>query len=94
MVTVKILLWTYAVMSIVTFVTYAIDKYKSQRGMWRIPERTLHLLGLCCGWPGAMLARRLLRHKSQKAAFRRVFWLMTALNVLALSAFLAKFSLP
>ena len=84
------LCWIYAVMSVVTFVMYAIDKFKAKRGMWRVQEKTLHILELCCGWPGAIVAQKLLRHKSQKLSFRRIFWLMTALNILAVSAFLAR----
>lgn len=77
----------YAVMSLVTFVVYGLDKWKAKRGAWRIPEKTLHILELCSGWPGAMLAHKLLRHKSYKPVFRRVFWCMVALNI-ALVAFL------
>lgn len=90
----RVLCWIYGIMSFVTFVAYAIDKFKAKRGMWRIPEKTLHTLELFCGWPGAILAHRLLRHKSQKPLFRRVFWLMAALNILAASAFVAKCLLP
>ena len=71
-------------MSLVTIVVYGLDKWKAQRGAWRTPEKTLHILELCCGWPGAMLAHKWLRHKSYKPAFRRVFWCMVALNVLLL----------
>ena len=71
----------YLVMSLVAFCAYAIDKFKAKRGMWRIPENTLHILELCCGWPGALLAQRLIRHKSVKTSFRVVFWAMVALNV-------------
>lgn len=68
-------------MSALTFCTYAVDKFKAKRGMWRVPERTLHLLELCCGWPGAWAAQRLFRHKSIKRSFRIVFWLMVLLNL-------------
>ena len=71
----------YAVMSVITFCAYGLDKYKAQKGLWRIPEKTLHILELCCGWPGALLAQRLLRHKSYKRSFRIVFWTMAVLNV-------------
>ena len=74
----------YAVMSLVTIVVYGLDKWKAKRGAWRTPEKTLHILELCCGWPGAMLAHKWLRHKSYQPAFRRVFWCMVALNVLLL----------
>lgn len=82
----KYLFLTYAVMSLVTFVAYAVDKFKAERAMWRTPEKTLHVLELCCGWPGAMLAHRLLRHKSYKPSFRKVFWLMVFLNVAVMLA--------
>lgn len=78
------LLFLYGVMSLVTFVVYGLDKWKAKRGAWRTPEKTLHILELCCGWPGAMLAHKWLRHKSYKPAFRRVFWCMFTLNVFLL----------
>ena len=71
----------YAVMSVITFCVYGIDKFKAQKGLWRIPEKTLHILELCCGWPGALLAQRLLRHKSYKRSFRIVFWVMIVVNI-------------
>ena len=65
-----------------TFITYALDKRAALRGGWRVAENTLHGLALLCGWPGALLAQELLRHKSAKREFRRLFWLTVALNVL------------
>ena len=53
------------------------------RGGWRVAEGTLHWLSLACGWPGALLAQHLLRHKSAKRAFRRLYWLTVAVNVAA-----------
>jgi len=47
-----------------------------------VSERTLHLLSLACGWPGALLAQQLLRHKSAKQEFLRRFWACVVLNVL------------
>ena len=37
------------------------------------PERTLHLLALLGGWPGAILARRRFRHKTMKVPFLIAF---------------------
>ena len=54
----------YLVMSLVAFAAYAVDKSAAKRGAWRTPESTLHTLELLCGWPGAWLAQRLLRHKT------------------------------
>ena len=71
----------YSVMSLLCFLVYALDKSAARSGRWRTKERTLLLLGLLCGWPGAVLAQQLLRHKSAKASFRRVFWATVVLNV-------------
>ena len=37
------------------------------------------------GWPGALLAQDVLRHKTSKPGFLAIFWLMVALNVGALA---------
>lgn len=71
-------------MSLLTFLIYARDKSKAQNDGWRTSERTLHILGLIGGWPGAAFAQQWLRHKSHKLAFRRVFWFTTILNLAAL----------
>lgn len=74
----------YGVLSTITFAIYAIDKSAARRRGPRTSERTLHLLSLAGGWPGALLAQRWLRHKSAKASFRRVFWGTVAFNLLCL----------
>ncbi len=71
----------YAAMSVVAFVAYAVDKSAAQRGGWRIRENKLLFFGLAFGWPGAILAQVLLRHKSQKASFRAAFWLTVLANL-------------
>ncbi len=71
----------YAVMSLVTFFAYANDKSAARKEEDRTPESHLHLLSLACGWPGALLAQQLKRHKSNKAEFRAVFWTTVILNV-------------
>lgn len=76
-------LWTYPVLSALTFVAYARDKSAARQGRWRTPEPTLHLLALLGGWPGALVAQQVLRHKSSKAGFRAVFRGTVALNLVA-----------
>lgn len=70
-----------AAMSLLTFVVYALDKRAAVRGRRRVPEGTLHLLGLVGGWPGAAAAQQWLRHKSSKREFQVVFWLTVAMHV-------------
>jgi uncharacterized membrane protein YsdA (DUF1294 family) len=76
-----VLAGVYAALSLVAFLTYAIDKAAAQRGAWRTPETTLHVLAIAGGWPGALVAQQLFRHKSTKAEFRAVFWGTVVLNV-------------
>jgi uncharacterized membrane protein YsdA (DUF1294 family)/cold shock CspA family protein len=77
----------YSAMSTATFIVYWLDKRAAMRGGWRVAEGTLHWLSLACGWPGALMAQHLLRHKSVKRSFRRLYWLTVAVNVAAFIAF-------
>ncbi len=74
-----------SVLSAITFLMYAWDKRQAKRSSHtkvnRTPERTLQLLALFGGWPGALLAQQLLRHKSQKRRFIIVLWLCILINV-------------
>jgi uncharacterized membrane protein YsdA (DUF1294 family)/cold shock CspA family protein len=73
-------LWFYLAASLVAFVAYALDKSAAQNDRWRTQESTLHLLALAGGWPGALAAQRLLRHKSSKRSFQIAFWATVVLN--------------
>lgn len=75
----------YAVASAVTFVTYGADKRAARRSKHRVPELTLHVLALLGGWPGALVAQQVFRHKTRKQPFRAVFWVTVAVNCLVLS---------
>ena len=75
-----LILVLYMVVSLLTFIMYAVDKSAAKKGVWRIQESTLHLLSLAGGWPGALVAQQKLRHKSKKQSFRLVFWVTVLLN--------------
>lgn len=70
--------------SLVTFTAYAWDKSAALKGRWRTEEKTLHLLGVIGGWPGALAARQLLRHKTKKQSFVITFWATVLLNTVTL----------
>jgi uncharacterized membrane protein YsdA (DUF1294 family)/cold shock CspA family protein len=74
----------YFAASFTAFVAYWLDKSAAKNDRWRTKESTLHLFALIGGWPGALAAQRLLRHKTQKASFQLVFWISVALNCGAL----------
>jgi uncharacterized membrane protein YsdA (DUF1294 family)/cold shock CspA family protein len=75
-----VVLALYLVASLVAFFAYAFDKSAALRNQWRTQESTLHLFALLGGWPGALAAQRLLRHKSAKASFQTTFWATVVLN--------------
>jgi len=75
----------YLVASAVAFIAYAWDKSAAQTDRWRTAESTLHLLGLVGGWPGALIARHGLRHKTRKQSFIITFWTTVAINICALA---------
>jgi uncharacterized membrane protein YsdA (DUF1294 family) len=74
----------YLAASAATFIVYGIDKSAARNDRWRTQESTLHLCALSCGWPGALAAQYVLRHKSKKTSFLSVFWVTVALNFGAL----------
>jgi len=73
-------LGVYLLASIAAFIAYALDKSAAKNNQWRTPEATLHLFALAGGWPGALAAQKLLRHKTKKQSFQVVFWATVALN--------------
>lgn len=73
-------LLVYLGMSMVSILQYWRDKYSAQHGLWRIPEAQLHAVELLGGWPGALLAQQLLRHKTKKTSYQGVFWLIVLVH--------------
>ena len=71
----------YAGMSVIAFFAYGLDKSAARTNRWRTQEKTLHLLDLLGGWPGALIAQGSFRHKTRKFEFQVVFWLSVAINL-------------
>ncbi len=71
----------YGLMSLVCFFAYYRDKQFAIKGRQRTPEARLHLYEVLGGWPGGLLAQRLIRHKNRKLSYQLVFWLIVLLHV-------------
>lgn len=71
----------YGIASAMSLVIYFQDKAAATEGRWRTPEAKLHLLSLLGGWPGALIAQRVLRHKTRKTSFQFGFWMTVLANV-------------
>mgnify|MGYP003329686241 CR=1 FL=1 len=58
-----------ALFCLLAFGAHVIDKRAAINGRRRIPEARLHLLELLGGWPGALLAMTVIRHKTRKVSY-------------------------
>lgn len=57
------------IINIFSFVLFAVDKRRSQKGGWRIEERNLLLSALLGGSLGAWLGMYILHHKTRHIKF-------------------------
>lgn len=62
----------FAVINVIAFFIYGIDKKKAIEKEWRIPESTLLAVSFFGPW-GAMAGMNVYRHKTQKPKFKLVY---------------------
>lgn len=65
-------IWTLAA-SLVTAAMYVLDKRAARLQRTRVSERSLLVASLLGGWPGGLVASRLIRHKTSKRSYRAKF---------------------
>lgn len=70
----------YGLAGLVTFITYGLDKRAAIKGRSRVPEKTLHIMELLGGFPGALVAQQVFRHKRRKLRFLVITWLIAVLH--------------
>lgn len=70
----------YSVGSVISYLMYRSDKGSAIASRQRIPEKRLHLSEVLGGWPGALVAQQVLRHKTRKLSYQLVFWLIILLH--------------
>ncbi len=68
-------------LSLITFITYGIDKLKAKNGSWRISEKALLFLSIFGGAFGGYAGMCLFRHKTS-----REHWYFSLLNVFGIIA--------
>ena len=76
----RVPLLAYGAASILAFGLYWYDKQQAKAGQWRTPENVLHGVELLGGWPGALVAQQMFRHKTRKLSYQVFFWLIVALH--------------
>ncbi|WP_109511599.1 DUF1294 domain-containing protein [Pseudomonas ovata] len=70
----------YVLPSLLAVGLYRHDKRQAGQGGQRTPENLLHAVELLGGWPGALLAQQLFRHKTRKLSYQAVFWLIVIIH--------------
>lgn len=70
----------YAITSLAAFAAYATDKAAAKNGSRRLSEKSMHLISVMGGWPGAYLGQETFRHKTQKKSFQIIYWITVVLN--------------
>lgn len=75
-----------ALMNLIAFILYALDKFKAKRHMWRIPEATLLAVSFLGGSVGALLGMQLLRHKTKHIKFILLVPLSLILHIALIAA--------
>lgn len=59
-----------AVINVIAFGLYGLDKYRAMNNMWRISEKTLLGVATIGGAYGAYLGMRIFRHKTKHLKFQ------------------------
>ncbi|KJH75137.1 DUF1294 domain-containing protein [Pseudomonas sp. ES3-33] len=70
----------YGIVSVLAFFLYWSDKRKARTERWRTPENVLHAVELAGGWPGALVAQQVFRHKTRKVSYQALFWAIVLLH--------------
>lgn len=63
------ILATLAVINLISFMLFGVDKLRAEAGSWRISERMLLAWAFFGGSIGAYAGRKLFRHKTRKQPF-------------------------
>ena len=80
--------------SLAAFLSQGMDKWAAKNSLSRIPEKSLHMLELIGGWPGAHLGQQLFRHKTQKPSYRSLFLTIVAVHILVVIGCWCYFGIP
>ena len=66
----EIIFYYLAIINVITFIVYGIDKLKAKKSRWRISEATLLLLAVLGGSIGAWLGVKVWHHKTLHKKFK------------------------
>lgn len=84
----KVMLIYLAVVNVLAFIMYGIDKYKAKHDRWRIREAILIGIALMGGSVGAWIGMRVWHHKTLHKQFKYGIPLILILQVAAVITFI------
>ena len=80
-----VLLTVYAMVNVIAFTLYGMDKRRAKKNLWRIRERTLLLATGLFGGVGAWLGMKVFRHKTQHMVFKVLVPVMAIAQMLLMA---------
>ncbi|MBP1552356.1 MAG: DUF1294 domain-containing protein [Oscillospiraceae bacterium] len=78
---IKYIIILLAVLNIVSFALYGIDKHKAKNNRWRISEKTLLLWSAAAPF-GAVFGTKVFHHKTKKLKFDTVLFISCIVHTL------------
>ena len=78
---IKYIIILIAVLNLVSFVLYGIDKHKAKTNRWRISEKTLLLWSAAAPF-GAVVGTKVFHHKTKKLKFDTVLFISCIVHTL------------
>lgn len=78
-----------AIINVVTFFWFGLDKLQAQLQTRRTPEKVLWFLSLIGGSLGALAAMEFFHHKRKKSEFQAIFLLIFCLQIAAVMVVLS-----
>ncbi len=82
----------YALINIILYIVMVVDKRKSQKNSWRIPEKYMYILSVLGGGLGGLIAMVFKRHKNRHMDFILVFTTTAILHMVAAFLLVGKFA--
>lgn len=79
------IIYAYLIASFITAILFVIDKSLATSGSRRISEKNLILASFFFGWPGGLIAMKLVRHKTKKVEFQVMMILAIIANLLTIA---------
>lgn len=78
----QFIIYYLIIINLLTFILFAIDKFKAASGDWRLPEYGLWFLSLIGGSVGGLIAMQMFRHKRCKSGFVIIMLLILILQIM------------